>query len=382
MQALTPYKEAVEVVKEAGGEPLELCYQCGLCTATCPWNLVRSFLVRRMINSAQLGLLDFEDEDIWRCVTCGACVERCPRGVEIIDIMRALRRTVVALGVGKVPDSLRITMKNVPSLGNPFGEPRENRTNWGRQLNLKQPAPGTEALYFPCCMVEYDPVAVGIGKAMASIFQKTDTDFGVLGAEASCCGESMRKAGDEDLFQSLVQANTKLFVDSGAKQIVVSSPHCYYTFNNEYEGLKNGLPVLHSTQFLAGLIDSGKLKPSKSLNKKVTYHDPCYLGRHSGVYDEPRQVLSSIPGLELVEMPDHHENSLCCGSGGGGMFMEAAAGERIVEPRIQQAIEVGADVLAVACPYCYLTFVSAAQTMTTGNVPEIKDVSELVAEAM
>jgi Fe-S oxidoreductase len=380
MKALSPYKEAVDVLKEAGGENLELCYQCGLCTGSCPWNLVRSFLVRRLMHESQLGLVDFESEDVWLCATCNMCVSVCPRGVEITDVMRALRRTVVGLGAGAVPESLRLALNSMASAGNPWGEPREQRADWAKTLNVKPFAEGTEILYFPCCLVEYDTNVRPIGQAMVSIFQGQGIDFGILGADdENCCGESARKVGNEELFQELVSRNTKSFAEKGVKKIVVSSPHCYYTFKNEYP--QNGIEVVHSTQFLAELLREGKLKFSKEVNKKVAYHDPCYLGRHSGVYDEPREVLSSIPGLELIELPDNRENSLCCGGGGGRVWMETPAEERFADIRIEQAREVGADVLAAACPYCRLMFETSTATPAGGAV-EFKDISELVAEAM
>ncbi len=152
MQTITPLKEVTDIIKEAGGEELKLCYQCGLCTGVCPWNTVRSFLVRRIMHQAQLGLVDFEDEDMWLCVTCRACVERCPRSVGIIDIMKALRRGITELGIAKVPDSLRMTIKNISATGNPLGEPPENRANWAKDLDIKEYTEGTEWLYFTGCM--------------------------------------------------------------------------------------------------------------------------------------------------------------------------------------------------------------------------------------
>ncbi len=157
MTAVAPYKEVSDIIKEEGGDILKLCYQCGLCTGACPWNLVRSFIVRRIMHQAQLGLIDFEDEDMWTCVGCKACVDRCPRGVEIVEIWRALRRVIVEVGAGKVPDSLRLTAKNFAGVGNPLGEPREKRVDWAKDLGVKTYTKGTEILYFPCCIQAYDP---------------------------------------------------------------------------------------------------------------------------------------------------------------------------------------------------------------------------------
>lgn len=380
MTVINPLTEAAEAIIEAGGEALKSCYQCGLCTGACPWNLVRSFLTRRLIHSAQLGLVELESEDVWLCATCGACVERCPRGVEIVDIMRALRR--IAAQWAATPKSLKTVMASLGAVGNPMGEAREKRADWAKDAEVKVFTPGTEYLYFSCCVPAYDPQAKRIALATASILNKAGVDFGILGAEESCCGESARKVGEEALFQSLAQANIKAFKKHGVSKIIVSSPHCYHTFKNEYPALGGNFEVLHITQFLAGLIEKKRLKLKKSLPKKVAYHDPCYLGRHNKIYDEPRKVLESIPGLEMVELPDCREDSLCCGGGGGRIWMETKKGERFSDLRIEQALGVGAEVLAIACPYCLLNFQDSLLTMGKESVLEVKDISELVNEAI
>jgi Fe-S oxidoreductase len=379
---VSPVKEAVDIIKEEGGEILKLCYQCGLCTASCPWNLVRSFIVRRIMHQGQLGLTDFEDEEVWLCATCGACVQQCPRGVEIIDIMRALRRVVVEVGIAKVPDSLRITVKNIAGLGNPLGEPVENRANWAQGLGVKTHTPGTELLYFPCCIPAYDPSVQRVAQATANILNQAGVDFGILGTKESCCGESIRKAGNEGLFQSLAQSNISAFAEAGVNKIVTTSPHCYHTFKNEYPKLGADFEVVHFCQYLAELIRQGRLNLTKEVNKRVTYHDPCYLGRHNNIYDEPREILNSIPGLELVEMPNYREDSLCCGGGGGRIWMETKKGERFADLRIEQAVESGASTLAVACPYCLCNFEDSVLTLDKSESIEIRDIAELVQEAI
>ncbi len=382
MEVLSPYKEATEVIVEAGGEPLKLCYQCGICTGTCPWNLVRSFIVRRIIHEAQLGATDFGSEDVWTCAACGACVQSCPRGVEIIDVMRAVRRAVVNLGIGVVPDALRISAKNIASVGNPFGETPEKRGDWAKDLGVKRFTPGTEILYFPCCIPAYDPDVKRVSQATATILNKLGIDCGILGSEEKCCGEAIRKAGYEDVFHSLAQSNISAFNRSGVKTVVVSSPHCYHTFKNEYPELGGKFQVLHITQYLASLIEQGKLKFSKEINKRVIYSDPCYLGRHNSIYDEPRKILQNIPGLELIEFPDSREEAICCGGGGGRIWMETVKGERFSDIRVEQALEKGADIIALACPYCYLNYRDSVLTMDKSEVIQVKDISELVAEAI
>jgi len=343
---------------------------------------VRSFALRRMIHQAQLGLADFEDEDVWLCATCGLCVSRCPRGVKLIDIIRALRRVIVGLGVGGVPDSLRLTVKNISGTGNPLGESEEKRADWAKDTGVKTFTKGMELLYFPCCVPCYDPQETGIAHAMVRILQKVGADFGILGTNEVCCGEAIRKAGNETLFQSLAQRNIATFRENGVEKVLVSSPHCYHTFRNEYPELDSKLQVIHSTQYILQLIEDQKLTFTKELPKKVIYHDPCYLGRHNGVYDEPRAVLKSIPGLELVEFPDYREASICCGGGSGRVWMETRKGERFSDIRLEQAIGSGAEVLAVACPYCMSMFKDSQLTVDKDESIEIKDISELVQEAI
>ena len=382
METVVPSKDISDIVKAAGGDTFKLCWQCSLCATACPWNIVKTFIIPRMLRQAQFGLVDFESEEWWLCATCRACVRRCPRGVEIIDIMRAMRKTVVEFGVGKLPDSLRIAIKNISAAGNPSGEPAENRADWAKDLNVKPYTRGTEILYFSCCIPAYDPQVKRVARATASILSKAGVDFGILGTKEVCCGESARKAGQENLFQSLAKRNIAAFSGAGVKKIVVTSPHCYNTFKNEYPELGGNFEVVHFSQYLLELIKEGKIKLTKELKKKVTYHDPCYLGRHNGIYDEPRQVLKSIPGLELVEMPDYRENSLCCGGGGGRIWMETKKGERFSDIRLEQALGVGANVLALACPYCYLNFEDSVLSADKSELIQVKDIAELVLEAM
>ena len=382
MTTTTPDREIVDLLVELGGDSFKMCYQCGTCTGTCPWNMVRSFLVRRLMHRSQLGVVDFEAEDIWTCATCGACVKRCPRGVKIIDVMRAMRKVVAEMGVAKVPDSLRLSVKNITSVGNPQGEAEEKRRNWAQDMGIKEFTPETEWLYFPCCVPAYDVKVRRIARSTSEIFRKTGIDFGIIGEKERCCGESVRKSGNEAVFQALAEGNIKTFASSGVKKIVVSSPHCYHTFKNEYPALGAEFEVVHTTQLLSRLIDEGKLKFSKEVRKKVVYHDPCYLGRHNELYEEPRCVLRAIPGIELIEFADSKQNALCCGGGGGRIWMETPKGERFSDLRLQQAIDLGAEVLAVACPYCMLNFDDSLLTMGKENLIEIKDISELVISAI
>ncbi len=380
--ALSPFRDAVDAVALAGGEALKQCYQCGLCTGTCPWNLVKNFPTRKLIHQAQLGLVDFESEDAWTCATCRACVVKCPRGVAIIDIMRAMRNIVAEMGAGHLPDSLRVTLKNIAGTGNPLGEPAERRTDWINDGEIPTFAQDAEVLYFSCCVPAYDPNVRRVARATARVFRKAGVRFAITGGRENCCGESVRKSGNETLFQKLANNNIAAFTESGINRIVVTSPHCLYTFKNEYPKLGGNFEVIHYTEFMAQLLNDGRLKPSKPVDAKVTYHDPCYLGRHSGVYDAPRQVLRSIPGIELVEMPDHGPDSICCGGGGGRIWMETKKGERLSDLRLDQAADTGASILAAACPYCILNFEDSILTTNRLGQIEVKDISELLAESL
>ena len=221
-----------------------------------------------------------------------------------------------------------------------------------------------------------------VAKATAGILKKAGVNFGILGTKENCCGESIRKTGDEALFKQLARENIKTFIDNGVKKILVSSPHCYHTFKNEYPEFRVNFEIVHITQYLLELINAGRLNFTKAFEKKVTYHDPCYLGRHNGIYAEPRETLKKVPGLELIEMPDALDHSLCCGGGGGRIWMETPKGERFSDLRVEQAVAAGAEILVTSCPYCITNFEESRLALTEGQDTEIKDIAEIVQEAV
>ena len=383
METVAPFKEVIDEIKEAGGEAFKLCFQCGLCDAVCPWNRVRQFSIRKIIREATFGLTEIEGEDIWRCTTCGRCPQRCPRGVKQIEVGVSLRR--VASEYEVFPTSVRSARTARASLiseGNPLQEERKKRADWAKDLSVQPFAEGMDVLYFVGCYLSYDPRMKKVATATANILNKAGIGFGILGDKENCCGESIRKIGSEKVFKNLARENIKTFIDNGVKKILVSSPHCFHTFKNEYPEFMVNFEVVHVTQYLRELIDEGRLELTKEYEKKVTYHDPCYLGRHNDIYDEPRDVLKKIPGLELIEMADSRKDSLCCGGGGGRIWMDTPMEERFSDLRLKQANAVGAQVLVTSCPYCITNFEESRLNLEYDDVLTIKDITEIVNDVI
>ncbi len=383
MEAKELSMEMKEYIVMAGAETLDWCMQCGLCSALCPWRLVpghlsEAFYIRRMQRLGQLGLEGFDTEEIlFACTTCGMCQVNCPRQVKIIDNVRSMRSTTVEAGF--VPTNLRSIVGSLHANGNPWSEAREKRLDWQKGIEVPVFSPGTEYFLFVCCTSCYDPRSQKIARSIVEVLKKAGVSFGVIGTEESCCGETVRKIGDEELFKKLAEANINLFKEKGVKKIITTSPHCLYTFKNEYPGLGGEFEVVHYTELLAGLLAEGRLAPSGSLkNKKVAYHDPCYLGRHSGIYEAPRQLLGALPDAELVELSRSRERSLCCAGGGGRLWAEVPRGERFGELRVLDAEEKQADILAVACPYCMIMLEADCLALDKQEKIQIMEISELL----
>jgi Fe-S oxidoreductase len=383
VETVAPYKDIIEVIKANGGEAFKRCFQCGLCDVVCPWNRVTTFSMRKIVREATFGLTEIESEDLWRCTTCGRCPQQCPRDVRQIESGVALRRIATQYGVFPTAvKPVRTVSASLLGEGNPLNEERKNRANWAEGLAVNAFTEGMEILYFPGCYLCYDPRLKKVARATAGILQRVGVDFGILGDKENCCGESIRKTGDEELFKRLARENIKMFIDHGVKKILVSSPHCYHTFKNEYPEFRVNFEVVHISQYLFELIQGGRLALKKEFEKKITYHDPCYLGRHNSLYEQPREVLMKIAGLELKEMPDSRANSLCCGGGGGRIWMETAKGERFSDLRLEQALGVGADVLVTSCPYCIANFEDSRLTLDVVEQIEVKDITEIVQETI
>ncbi|OGP63098.1 MAG: hypothetical protein A2169_13125, partial [Deltaproteobacteria bacterium RBG_13_47_9] len=283
---------------------------------------------------------------------------------------------------GEVPSTIRDALENTFLHGNPWGRFKDRRADWAKDLGVKIIGEEkTETLFYVGCTPSYDPRAQNISKALVKVFQKVGLDFGILGKKEICCGNEIRRMGEQTLFKKLAKDNLALFQKSGLKKIITISPHCYNAFKNDYP--ENSFEVLHYTQLLADWVDSGKLKLEKKLEIRATYQDPCFLGKQNKIFEEPRKILSAIPGLDYVEMDRSRERSLCCEGGGGRMWAEGGTtGSRNAEIRIKEALSLGASIISTSCPFCLLTLEDAVKISGRADQIMVKDISELVAEAM
>ncbi|MFH1943260.1 MAG: (Fe-S)-binding protein [bacterium] len=389
-QTITITPEIREAILERGAEDAFKCYQCGTCMGACPWYQVENvdFLTYRIPQAVKLGtILSNEDKDqtaaeveeIFRCVGCEACVRHCPRGVDLPDIFRAIRRILVEYE--SIPQELKSVISKVSSTGNPLGAPREKRADWAEGLDVSRFESSMEFLYFPCCIQAYDGRGKEIARKISRIFNSAGVSFGIPGDEVVCCCESIRLAGAERIFQKSLVTNITALKEAGVKKVVTTSPHCYSIFRQTYAELHAGLEVIDYSQLFIRLIEEKRLVPRIPLDKRVVYHDSCCLGLKNRIFDEPRRVLKSIPGLELVEIEAFtREFSLCCAGGGGGLWLDRPVEERITHVRLKQVSDTGAEILTVACPYCLIMFEEGIKVM---NLPiEVKDISELLFSSL
>jgi Fe-S oxidoreductase len=285
----------------------------------------------------------------------------------------------MAVEQGQVAPTIRDALESIFKNGNPWARIRNKRSEWSQGLNVKHISQGAEVLYYVGCTSAYDPRIQGVAKSLAMCLEKAGVNFGVLGDEENCCGSEVYGMGEKGLFDFLVEENMKLFGKYDVKQMVTSCPHGFHAFKNRYN--QSSVDVQHHTQFLAKLVDNKRLNFTKEVNKKVIYHDPCFLGKQNGIYDEPRKVIESVPGVKLLEFDRSRARSLCCEGGGGRMWVDIP-GPRLAEVRVKDAVAAGADILAVACPFCLLTIEDAVKTTGNEGKIQIMDIAELLALAL
>jgi Fe-S oxidoreductase len=370
-----------------GGESMGWCYQCGQCIPVCPVDNVGEYGPRKIFRNLQLGIDLFDDDDLWKCTTCMNCLRVCPKEVDMIKIMPAVREEAVL--DGKVPEELQEVFENTFEYGNPLGESQRKRADWVKEAKVEVPimkeiGRPVDILWFVECYPAYHVRGKDASRALARIFNRLGIDFGILGAEEKCTCDSQRLAGETGLFEEFAEHNIKLLKKYQFNKLLVTDPHALNAFRKEYPKLGGEFETVHYTTFLAPQME--KLDFKKTLSYKVTFHDPCYLGRHNGEFEAPRQCLEAIPGVELIEMGRCREQSYCCGGGGGGMwldgFMADHVRERLSENRVREAVETGAEVLAVCCPYEVSRFEDAVKS--TGNEGKliVRDIVELIEEAL
>ena len=363
-------------------DPLFPCIQCGKCTGSCPISVISPhFNIRKLLYE----ILNSEGEDIaqkkemlWDCSTCTTCVVRCPKEVDPADLIVSMRSVLVE--DGQVPPKIRDVLKSISIRGNPWNIGQEKRSEWAEGLEIKSIA-DAEILYYVGCTVAFDPRLQKIAKALAQTLAKAGINFGTLGNDEVCCGNEIRRMGDVWSFDALKEMNIEMFKQFPIKQIITTSPHCYNTFKNEYTELD--IEVKHYTQIIPDLIKKKKLSFSKTFEKTVTYHDPCFLGRQNQIFDEPREILKSIPSLNFVEMDRARERALCCEGGGGRMWIEAfETMERTATIRVKEAMDCGAEILATACPFCLLTLEDAVKSGELEDKIQILDIIEIVSQVI
>jgi len=360
------------------------CIQCGKCSSGCPISLKSALNIRRLVRELAIHrgrTAVYTRTELWDCTTCAACSLRCPRGLKPNEVIVGLRSHLVE--EGGIPVTVRDALEGTFKHGNPWGRSRTRRSEWAAGLEIKDFSQGerAELLYFVGCAPSYDPRVQEVARALTRILKRAGLDFGILGNEESCCGNEIRRLGEEGLFEMLREDNLKLFHEYGIEHIMTTSPHCFNVLKNEYQD--GSFEVKHYTQVLAELIEEGKLTPSQGVRKRVTYQDPCFLGKQNGVFEEPRFVLRSIPGIKLIEFERSRERSLCCEGGGGRMWVEASdSGERLAVVRIREALELGVEIVATACPFCLLNLEDAVKTLGVADQLQVKDIAELLIEAI
>jgi Fe-S oxidoreductase len=374
------------------------CTECGRCQDVCPaWATGKPLSPKLLImdlrdhvaGAPPAGEVELQplvpnavtDEVVWDCVTCGACVQECPVDIEHVDTIVDLRRHLV-MAESRFPSEAGGLLRGVEGPGeNPWGQPSSARMDWAAGLDVRVLAPGEpppEVLFWVGCAGAFDERAREATRSTVRLLQAVGIDVAVLGQRESCTGDPARRMGHEFLFQTLAERNVSTLNDAGVTTIVASCAHCFNTIANEYPDYGGTYEVVHHSELLSRLVKEGRLNPSRD-SVAVTYHDACYLGRHNGEYDAPRDVLGAVAD-SVEEMPRNRERSFCCGAGGARFWMEEGGDARINDTRYAEAAETGADVVATACPYC-LVMLDDASNVANDDGPEVADIATLLARS-
>jgi Fe-S oxidoreductase len=390
------------------------CTHCGRCTSVCPANITGKILDPReiviqirertmdkmpilakgdqsQISEAEQTKLDkkfigdYQNiEALWQCTTCGACMQECPVNIEHVSAIVEMRRSLVMMDA-EFPDLLQTTFGNMENNGSPWAFSQAERADWAEGKNIDTAAEKQEfdILFWVGCAGSFDDRAKKVSIAFSELMQKAGVNFAILGTEEQCNGDVARRTGNEYLADMMVKANIETLNQYNFKKIVATCPHCFNTFKNEYPMFGAKYEVIHHTQFIMDLIKDGKLslKDSTTDIESLTYHDSCYMGRYNNVYDEPRNSLLSVPGMKIKEAGRNKDKGLCCGAGGGQMFLEETQGKRVNIERTEELLETGAKTIAVNCPFC-MTMISDGVKAKDVEDVKVKDVSEIILESL
>lgn len=389
---------------------LYACTECGQCNANCPATLSEKPLKpREVITNLKKHLLstgnellarkekegkdeenasmvkDVVTEDVlWDCTNCGACMEVCPVDIQHVDKIVDMRRYLVLTESSFAPE-LKNVFRGMERNSNPWGIGMSTRADWAKDQGVKilsEDGGDVDFLYYVGCVSAFDTRSQKIAMALVKILQAAGINFGILGTEEKCCGDSARRIGNEYLYQMMAQENIEILKQYNFKKILVACPHGYNTLKNEYPKLGGHFEVIHHSELILQLIREGRLPLQRNLEKSILYHDSCFLGRYNTMYDPPRQILTSIAGKEPVEMDRNRRYAFCCGAGGGRMWMEETRGKRILAMRTEQALSKTPDIIATACPFCMIHFNDGLKFLNAEEKAQVSDIAELVANQL
>jgi Fe-S oxidoreductase/nitrate reductase gamma subunit len=384
----------------------DACVSCGRCEEVCPAYMADKeyFSPRKFIAQLKQSVLDikaasnesgkegeeladvigkaFDEEFIWQCRTCSACMEVCPALIDHVDTFMELRRNEVLIQ-GRMPEEAGRALRTYETNGNPFGSQSE-RTDWIEKTGVRVVAPGekVDVLYWIGCCVTFDPQKHKIAEDLFRILTEAGADFGVLGEDERCCGDPARILGNEMLFQQTAKEQVEILKQREFKTLLTGCPHCYNVIKNEYKQFGGDFNVVHHSEYIQQMIAAGKIKLKPGTNRKLVYHDPCYLGRYQKIYDAPRNVIASVSNSRPAEMQNNRQKSLCCGAGGGHYFMDLKRGERINNLRVKQANAAGAETIVTGCAYCLHMLQDSLKLLNYDEKMNVIDIASLTAEKM
>lgn len=387
---------------------LDACTRCGRCQDNCPAYLTdKPLSPKKLIQDLKENLYEkaplllkgstpqadsaplvggtIEEAVLWACTTCRSCMEHCPVYVEHVDKVIDMRRYQVMME-SKFPEELQVAFRGLETNSNPWGMGSASRAEWIEEMHipLVSELNGSEIdfLFYVGCIRSYDDRNKKVSLAMAQILNHLGARYAILGMEEGCCGDPARRVGNEYLYQTIAEMNIETFNRYKIKNILTTCPHCYNTLKNEYAQLGFHAEVIHHTEYLQRKLNEGQLKLEQPLPKRITYHDPCYLGRYSGIFSEPRQLLNAVPSLRLKEMQRSRIDSFCCGAGGGWMWMDEKIGKRINIQRIEDVIATDPEWLATACPFCVTMFSDAVKDKGVEEKVKVWDIAEIIARSL